>query len=99
MKNKNNIIKSYNQTNNLNYSKRNDIIHFTKICNKKFKFIENELYYHNKKEPFKLFKDSHKNWEKKSKKLYDEFEKIQDKLILNYKELEKELDSINNSNN
>lgn len=74
----------------------NSTLNFIDFYDNKCKMLRREMFEHEEKEPLKIFKKTHKNWEIKKDKLSIEFENTFNNLMEEYKELE---DLINISTN
>lgn len=70
-------------------SAHDNTLKFIKVYEYKYKMLQRAVIAHEENEPLKIFKKNHKDWETKKEQLTLELEKISNKLMGEYTELER----------
>lgn len=73
-------------------------LNFIKLYDNKYKMLKLEMIKHEEKEPFKVFKKAHENWEIKKAKINLELEKTFNNLLEEYADLENLINLSTSSN-
>jgi len=63
-------------------------LNIIKFYEQKYTILQQKFLKHEQKEPFKIFKKKHHNWQLKKEELENELEKYSNKITNKYKEIE-----------